>query len=136
MITPLLSFHHFGLAVKGPEPARRFLTVLGYQIGESIFDPAQNVNLQLVTHADHPAVEIIWPGTSDGPIDRYIQRHTAGIVYHLCYETGDLARSLAMMENQGLNPICISPRTPALLFGGRQVSFYKVLGIGLIEIIG
>jgi hypothetical protein len=30
--------------------------------------------------------------------------------------------------------MCISPATPALLFGGRPVSFDNLAGIGLIEI--
>jgi hypothetical protein len=29
----------------------------------------------------------------------------------------------------------VSPPTPALLFGGREVSFYTISGIGLIELL-
>jgi hypothetical protein len=34
-----------------------------------------------------------------------------------------------------LRPLCISPVTPAPLFGGRPVSFYNVVGLGLVEIL-
>jgi methylmalonyl-CoA/ethylmalonyl-CoA epimerase len=108
---------------------------LGYQLGEPVFDPAQNVHLQLGTHASHPGVEIIWPGDSTGPVDKFVQRHASGIIYHLCYETDHLQAALAGLEAAGLRHLCISPATPAPLFSGRPVSFYNVVGMGLIEIL-
>jgi catechol 2,3-dioxygenase-like lactoylglutathione lyase family enzyme len=135
MTNPHLTFHHFGLAVRRPDEARRFVAALGYEPGESVFDPAQNVHLQLCTHAEHPAVEIVWPGDTTGPIDKLARRHTSGITYHLCYETDNLPAAIAGLEAAGLTPICISPATPAPLFDGRPVSFYNVVGMGLIEIL-
>ena len=134
-MNPHLAFHHFGLAVRRPDEARKFVAALGYVAGESVFDPVQNVHLQLCTHAAQPAVEIIWPGHTTGPLEKLARRHASGIVYHLCYETDDLAAALAGWEAAGLNPICISPATPAPLFGGRPVSFYNVVGLGLVEIL-
>lgn len=128
-----LQFHHFGLAVRRPEEARIFVSELGYCLGEPVFDPAQNVHLQLCTHESHPAVEIIWPGNAGGPIDKLAQRHASGIVYHVCYETDHLDAALAQLAK--LRMVCISPPTPAPLFGGRPVSFYNVVGIGLVEIL-
>lgn len=130
-----LQFHHFGLAVRRPDEARIFVSSLGYELGEYVFDVSQNVHLQMCRHPSHPAVEIIWPGNTPGPVDRLVQRRPAGIIYHLCYETDDLGATLAGFESAGLQPICISPPTPAPLFLGRRVSFYNVSGIGLIEIL-
>jgi len=135
MNEPHLRFHHFGLAVKRPESARKFVAALGYQRGEAIFDPAQNVFLELCVHDSHPAVEIIWPGSDAGPVDKLAQRHTSGIVYHLCYETDNLSAALAGLDAQGLNPVCVSRPTVSPLFNGRNVSFYNVIGVGLIEIL-
>ncbi len=135
MNQPHLKFHHFGLAVRKPDEARRFTGLMGYQLGQPVFDPAQNAYLQLCTHASHPAVEIIWPGNTAGPIDRLAKRFASGIVYHLCYETDNLKTALAGLKSTGLYPMCISNSTPALLFGGRLVSFYNVAGIGLIEVL-
>lgn len=135
MNQPHLKFHHFGLAVRKPDEARKFAGLTGYQLGQAVFDPAQNVHLQLCTHTSHPAVEIIWPGDTTGPIDRLANRFSSGIVYHLCYETDNLKSALTGLESAALHPMCISNPTPALLFGGRLVSFYNVAGIGLIEIL-
>ena len=135
MNNPHLEFHHFGLAVRRPDEARVFVSALGYRIGDPVFDPAQNVHLQLCTHETHTAVEIIWPGDTRGPIEKLIERHAAGIIYHVCYETDNLTAALAQFAEAKLRVVCISPPTPAPLFGGRPVSFYNVVGIGLIEIL-
>ena len=121
--------------MRRPDEARKFVAALGYALGESVFDPAQNVHLQLGTHAAHPAVEIIWPGDTSGPIDKLTQRYANGIIYHLCYETDNLTAALAGLTAAGLRPMCISPAAPSPLFGGRPVSFYNVVGLGLVEIL-
>jgi catechol 2,3-dioxygenase-like lactoylglutathione lyase family enzyme len=131
-----LQFHHLGLAVRKPEDARRFLTAMGYRVGDVVFDPEQNVNLHMCTHDVMPGVEIIYPGESGKtPVDRLLARHDSGIVYHVCYRTDDLAGALAAMAEAGLRTLCVSPPKPAILFGGERVSFYMVDGFGLIEII-
>jgi hypothetical protein len=43
--------------------------------------------------------------------------------------------SIAALRSKGLRVIPISEKKPAVLFGGRMVSFYNVAGIGLIEIV-
>jgi methylmalonyl-CoA/ethylmalonyl-CoA epimerase len=135
MNNPHLGFHHFGLAVRRPDAARIFVATLGYRTGEAVFDPAQNVHLQLCTHETQPAVEIIWPGDTTGPVEKLTERHAAGIIYHVCYETDNLAAALTQFAEAKLRLVCISPPTPTPLFGGRKVSFYNLIGIGLIEIL-
>jgi hypothetical protein len=135
MNNSLLKFHHFGLAVRHPGAARIFLTSLGYRIGETVFDPEQNVHLALCWHNEDPAVEIIWPGTGPGPIDALTQLHSSGIVYHVCYETSNLAGVLSDFKAAALRVVRISSPKPAKLFGGRKVSFYNIVGIGLIELL-
>jgi catechol 2,3-dioxygenase-like lactoylglutathione lyase family enzyme len=130
-----LAFHHLGLAVRRPQEAQLFLSAMGYRLGETVLDPGQNVHLMMCTHETEPEVEIIWPSDTKGPIDGLTQRHPAGIVYHICYVTDDLAAALAALEKAGLRIVCVSPPKPAPLFGGRKVSFYNVVGIGLIEIL-
>jgi methylmalonyl-CoA/ethylmalonyl-CoA epimerase len=134
-MNPHLKFHHFGLAVRTPDEARKFVAALGYRVGDPVFDSTQNVRLQLCTHEMHPAVEIIWPGSDTGPVDRLVQRHASGIIYHLCYETDNLALALDGLAAAGLNPLCIAPAVPAPLFNGRRVSFYNLVGIGLVEFL-
>ena len=113
----------------------RLLCLARPHLGESVFDSAQNARLQLCTHLRHTAVEIIWPGDTPGPVKKLTERHTSGIVYHLCCETDNLPAALAALEAAVVKAICISPPKRAPMFGGRPVSFYNVVGLGLVEIL-
>jgi hypothetical protein len=135
MLRSHLVFHHLGLAVRRPKDAVAFTSSLGYQIGETVFDREQNVNLIMCTHEIQPAVEIIWPANSKGPVHGLIDRHPTGVIYHVCYATDDLSAALAGLKKSGLDAVCVCPPKRAALFGGRKVSFYNVVGIGLVEIL-
>ena len=83
-----------------------------------------------------PDVEIISPAEGEGPLDKLLARQPDGLVYHMCYASADLDRSLeALEEDDQLSVYSISPPKEAILFGGKRVSFYLVEGVGLIEII-
>lgn len=130
-----LSFHHLGLAVKKPDHAVRFLQALGYQIGEFVFDPLQNVSLAMATHVDQPDVEIIYPSKTPGPLDNLLKKQKDGLVYHLCYTTKDPEASIELMKADGLGILCVSPPKETVLFDKKEASFYIVMNIGLIELI-
>lgn len=131
-----LAFHHLGLAVRRPRDAMSFLGGLGYEITEPVFDPEQNVNLIMCTHAGSmPAVEIIYPAAGKSPVDALVAGRPEGIVYHMCYVTADLSATLAALDAAGVRAICKVPPVPATLFAGRRVSFYDIVGMGLCEII-
>jgi len=131
-----LEFHHLGLAVRRPDDAARFLSGLGYEIGEPLFDPEQNINAILCRHSGAmPDIEIVYPSKTKSPADAFIDFNRNGIVYHVCYLAADLAATLAAMEQAGVRAVCVAPPTPAVLFGGRLVSFYNIVGMGLCEII-
>lgn len=131
-----LSFHHLGLAVPRPDEASRFLSSLGYSVGETVYDPVQNVNLALCFHDTMPTVEVIFPGIGVGPLDKLFCAQRDGLVYHLCFVTQDLDMTLeAVEEASNVKVFCVSDPKPAVVFGGRNVSFYLLTNIGLIEII-
>ena len=129
-----LDFHHLGLAVRKPDNAMAFLDGLGYRRGNVIYDPEQNVNLSLCSSDASPDVEVIWPAKGKSPVDRLLSRQVA-LVYHMCYATDDLAGALARMEGDGHRAVVLAPPKPAILFEGLKVSFYEVVGFGMIEII-
>jgi methylmalonyl-CoA/ethylmalonyl-CoA epimerase len=128
-------FHHLGLAAQTPDPAKNFLLGLGYHVGETIFDPLQNVRLTLCEHRSMPTVEVVSRAEGKGPLDYLLSRHSDGLIYHLCYSTDDLDRALHALIDAGLRPHCVSAPKPAILFFGKMVSFYQIIGMGLIEVI-
>lgn len=129
-----LRFHHHGLAVVKPEKAVRFLTSIGYLAGEPIRDELQNVHLLLATHPVMPAVEIVYPTETPGPLTQLLAQKTAQI-YHTCYECDDLTEAVAGLKADGNRILPVVPPKPAVLFGGRLVAFYQVAGFGLIELL-
>jgi hypothetical protein len=129
-----LEFHHFGLAVRAPEAAFRYLSDLGYRAGSSCYDPLQKVNLAMRHHDRMPDVEVIWPGQEPSPLDRMLKQSDS-MIYHLCYTSENVDGSLAALERAGLEVLPLGIAQPALLFGGIEVSFYNITGVGVIEII-
>jgi methylmalonyl-CoA/ethylmalonyl-CoA epimerase len=131
-----LEFHHLGLAVRRPDDAKLFLGGLGYTLGEPIYDPEQNANLILCRHHGRmPDIEIIYPAKGKSPVDKLINLRPDGLVYHLCYVTGDVETWLQRMEQADIRAVCMIPPVPAVLFAGRRVSFYNIVGVGLCEVI-
>ena len=129
-----LDFHHFGLATKSPDRAQQFLHALGYTSSDQIRDELQNVDLILCTHDTEPDVEIISATDTAGPLDEILSGQAQNI-YHICYETDAIEIALERLQEKGIRCQCISPPTPAILFGGRNVAFYFVRGFGLIELL-
>lgn len=134
MQSSLLTFHHFGLAVRRPQRAFAFLQSLGYRAGTQVYDPLQSVNLAMRHHPAMPAVEVIWPGEAPSPVDSLIKGDKS-LVYHLCFATHDAPRALGELAAAGHQVIEIAAPKPALLFDGIAVSFHNVLGFGVIEIL-
>jgi hypothetical protein len=131
-----LIFNHLGLAVKDDQAALTMLGAMGYEAGERIHDPIQNVYVRLCTAEKFPTVEIVQPGGGEGksPVDGVISKYNQ-MIYHTCYETADLDATLAELRGLGLQVMTLSQRQPAVLFGGRHVSFHMVQGVGIIELL-
>jgi len=133
-----LTFHHIGLAVAKPAAASAFLKGIGYKIGDTVYDPQQNVNLIMCEGAAMPDIEVIYPAGNGepGPLDNMLPEiKTKGIFYHLCYETADAAASIGAIQADGHKVFPLSELKPAVLFGGDSVGFYLVKGFGMIELI-
>lgn len=128
-----LKFHHLGLATQKHEKAVTFLKGMGYTVSQSVFDPAQNVNLILCTHLSMPDIEIIYPAQTPGHLE-VILKDSAESLYHMCYSSRNLSDALERIKSEN-RVITVSERKPAVLFSGKRVSFYMIAGFGMIEIL-
>lgn len=129
-----LSFHHVGLASRDPGRAAAFRRALGYHIGPLVRDTIQGVDLALASHPTMPSVEIVTPIGDAGPLTSLLRRE-AEMTYHVCFETPDREGTLDAMRRAGSRVLPVSPPSPAVLFGGRTVSFHRVGGFGLVELL-
>lgn len=129
-----LSFDHLGLATREPEQTLAFLRGLGYDAPDPVHDPLQCVNLVLCSHPTLPAVEVVFPASESGPLGAILAQQPQSF-YHLCFRSRDAGASLAAIKEAGHRTVLLSAAKPAVLFGGRRVSFHLVRGFGIIEII-
>ena len=129
-----LEFQHFGMAVRENQLAIKFLTGLGYRIGSEIEDSLQDVFVLEATHENMPTIEIVWPRSSDGPLESILSKGN-GLIYHSCFRTINAKESISLLEQDGFQVRPIVQPTKAPLFNNQKVSFYYVSGYGLIELL-
>ncbi len=129
-----LAFHHLGLAVSESAKAAQFLEGLGYAIGEAVRDDLQNVNLIMCTSSNMPAVEVIFPTSTPGPLASVLASRKETI-YHICYQTSNADHSIQQIKAAGIRVRLLSAPKPAILFGNCPVSFHYVVGFGIIELV-
>ncbi len=130
-----IRFHHVGLLTDSPLSAAKALQLLGYRLAEPVYDPLQDVELRMAEGANEFAsIEVITPVTRDGALAKLVTRR-GDYGYHSCFTVKDIPATLAALAGLGLRVVTVSPAKPAVLFGGKQVSFHSVEGIGLVEFI-
>jgi len=129
----MINFHHFGMLSLNPESSRQMLESLGYTMKGPIEDPLQNVRAYFGSHPSMPAVEIISPTETPGPVTTLAKRLQQG-VYHLCFEVSDVAAFVEQFSAHG-RVMEVSPPKPAVLFGNRRISFHIVENFGLVELL-
>ena len=128
----ILSFHHYGLAVKDFQKSLSFYKQLGYNCDAPVIDPLQNVELIFCTSRNHPSVELIRPLNDKSPAHGFLKIYNE-MIYHTCYEVNDTENINDIFPNH--RAILTSKPTPAILFDSRMVSFYYIEGVGLIELL-
>lgn len=129
-----MKFHHLGLLTKNPEKAIIFLTHLKYKVGPRIFDSEQNASLYFCTSRNMPNIELIVPAENNQKLQKLFVNFD-DLIYHTCYITPSIDKTLQSLKAKGISLITVVKPVPAVLFGGKKVSFYYASGIGLIELL-
>lgn len=128
-------FHHLGLLTDAPEQAAGALGVLGYSVAPAVFDPLQGVHLRMASlPVPGATIEIVTPASREGALAKLVTRR-GDYMYHSCFVAREVLAVLAEMAKLGLRVVTVSPPKPAVLFGGKLVSFHAVQGLGLMEFI-
>lgn len=128
-----IRFHHYGLAVSDFSAALKFHTNLGYTCGKSVVDNLQKVELIMCDMDGFPSVELVKPINDESPINNYLKKNPE-IIYHVCYEVDDATTDVKKLFSEN-RAICVSKPKPAILFNNRNVSFYYIKNVGLVEIL-
>ena len=123
-----MRFHHIGIAASEPEKAIAFVRG-GWDVTHEegpVHDPVQDADLFMLTLIDGARIEIV----SGKQVEAFIKR--GQVIFHTCYEVDDIDDASARLKKAGA--MVVSPPQPAILFGGRRVSFLQTK-IGLVELL-
>lgn len=128
---PDAAFHHAGVASRDIEADVALYATLGYAPEGDVFeDPIQKIRgIFLVGLSTR--VELVAPLDASSPVEAWLKRGVR--LYHLAYETSDIALAIARMRDARAKVVV--PPVPAVAFGGRRIAFLMLPTMSLIELI-
>lgn len=105
----LKKFHHVGIVVRSIEAAYAFYRdTLALPVDKQDILPDQGVKAALLT-IGASEIELLEPITAHTGVARFLERRGEGL-HHLCFETDDVVRELAIAQGKGLAVIDLHPR--------------------------
>ena len=123
-----MKLHHIGIAAENMEDMIAYVQAMFpvKKISDTVFDEKQNGTLCMITLEDDSKIELI-----TGPVvaGRVKKRQ---FLYHTCYETEDLNKSMADFIEKGA--VVISEPKEAVLFQLRKVAFLMT-DLGIVELL-
>jgi methylmalonyl-CoA/ethylmalonyl-CoA epimerase len=127
-----MKFHHIGFACHNLDIETQNLALLGYSPeGEDFNDPLQGVRGRFLTAQGSPRLELLVQHGETQVLEPWLAR---GIkMYHLAYSVSNLKTEIEKFR-QKRGKIMVPP-TPAVAFGGREISFILLPTMMLIELI-
>ena len=126
-----LRFHHIGIACNNLEKELENFSFLGYKKEGAFFiDKNQGIKGIFITANDQPRMELLINFGEKGTLNSLLQK---GIkMYHICYETDDIFKSIQALESIGAKLI-ISP-VEAVAFNNKMITFLMLPNMLLIEL--
>lgn len=130
-----LKTHHLGIAVQNFYPILEYYQSVGYKSWHAtpVRDELQSVDLMMLTKDGDVSIELVSPYSDTSPVHNYIRNEETRI-YHTCYEVENFENTINLIK-ENFKVINVSKPKPAILFDNREVAFYYVKGIGLIELL-
>lgn len=127
-----LKVHHIGYLVKKIDAAIKEFTGLGYTIRQAtVYDDIRKVNICFM-EKDGYVVELVSPTDSESVVAGLLKKYKNS-PYHICYETQNLEKELALLTENGYT--AIDTPTPAPALEGRRVVFLMNAYLGMIELL-
>lgn len=127
-----MKIHHIGYLVKDIAKAVNKFEKLGYICNQDVvYDSIRDVNITFIKNGDY-VVELVAP-QSPASVVAELYKKFRNTPYHICYETADLDRDVATLQQDGF--VLINTPAPAIAFGNRRVAFLMNAMIGMIELV-
>lgn len=113
--------------------AKRYREVLGAEVSVPQDLPGHGVTVIFVSLAN-TKIELLAPLGENSPIAKFLDKHPAGGIHHLCYEVADIMAAKLKLESKGVR--ILGRGEPETGAHGKPVLFLhpKDMGGVLIEI--
>ena len=127
-----MKIHHIGYLVKHFDEAFFAFSDLGFRPdGPVTLDESRKIQIQFMSK-DGVVIELVSPVSKDSAVGSLLKK-TGASPYHICYESNDLRKDTAELEQKGY--LRITEPAPAPAIEGNNVVFLVNPEIGLIEIV-
>lgn len=127
-----MTFHHIGVATLNIEASSLAYALLGYQVGLSIYDPKQKVNLCFLEKENAPTIELVSPTEEASPVNNILKKNGT-TPYHTCFEVEDIENQILVLKKSKFM-VVVKP-IEAIAFDNRRVAFLFNKDAGLIELL-
>ena len=102
------------------EAVATYASGLGAQVSAPQDLPEHGVRVVFV-NLPNTKIELLEPLGADSPIAKFLERHPAGGLHHVCYEVSDITAAIAKLTTQGLR--VLGDGTPKIGAHGLPVVF-------------
>ena len=109
-----LKFHHLGMATNDFKLSMNLLKKAGYKIDKVRLNKNYNVKNAICSSKNQPNIEIVSKVKGKSPIDNILKKSNSSI-YHICYMTKNLKKTLAKLKKSKVQVIKITDLTYLLL---------------------
>ena len=136
-----MKLHHIGYLVKNIEKSMAAFRTLGYKAvslcgeGDVMYDAYRHCDICFMELSTTPDsyIELISPKSKESPIYGLMSTYK-NTPYHLCFESQDLEKDVAELEQAGWT--MFQPATPAPAIDSKEVVFLINRNAGIIELVG
>ncbi len=129
-----LKIHPFGVAVASISATKSAFEKAGYVLGETIFDPLQDVKICFAEKPEEIPLELLEPASAASPITGTLQKSGGEPqICHVCYAVSDLENAILSLRKSAW--ILVKKPLPAVALGNAKVAFLYSKDAGLIELL-
>jgi methylmalonyl-CoA/ethylmalonyl-CoA epimerase len=109
----LKDISHIAIAVNNLDRACAFYhDIMGGEIVNRHKIDQQKVEVAFVKFGGRTKIELLCPTESDSPVGRFLAKHGPGL-HHICFETDDIDKQMAYLEDHGVKMVDKTPRPGA-----------------------
>jgi methylmalonyl-CoA/ethylmalonyl-CoA epimerase len=127
-----MKIHHFGYLTTSIKNSVKEFSLLGYiAIDKLYFDTLRGIKIQFIRSESGELIELI-ESNSDVSVVQTLLSNSENKIYHICYNTSDIEKSINDLEKKGF--LLISPPQPAVALKNKNVAFLLSKNAGIIEL--